>query len=197
MPMSPECFVVLEKFEASMADPRNLVAIHRELERGPGRRTREIALNRAVVVLTVAAWQSLVQDLVRNRIKEMRPPAGEPAGAYEILRAQALMAINGFATPNAEKSRDLLLHVGLDPWDVWHVRLGTLRLAPNVVRTRLNQWLRVRHAVAHGDAFPDVSVLSVTDGGNPTLRLRDAERCIRFFEALGRLTAERVGSLGR
>jgi RiboL-PSP-HEPN len=195
MPMSLYSFLVLEKFETSMADPRNLVAIHRELERGPGRRTREIALNRAVVVLTVAAWQSLVQDLVKNRIDEMRPPAGDPAGAYQILRAQALIAINIFATPNAEKSKDLLLHVGVDPWQIWRVRFGPVTLAPAEVRTRLNQWLKVRHAVAHGDAFPSVSVLSVTRGGNPTLRLKDAERCIRFFEALGRLTAEHVGSL--
>ena len=57
-------FAVREECRSTMEDPRNLVAIHRELRQGPGRRTREVALNRAFVMLSVGTRQAFVQDVV-------------------------------------------------------------------------------------------------------------------------------------
>jgi hypothetical protein len=67
-----------------MEDPHNLVAIHRELRQGPRRRTREVALNRAIVMFSVGAWQAYVQDVVTTAYDLLAPPAGQPQGWYLV-----------------------------------------------------------------------------------------------------------------
>jgi hypothetical protein len=52
------------EFDRAMVNPRNLVEIHKALNKGPGLRVREMSLNRGIVVLTVAAWQAFLEDLV-------------------------------------------------------------------------------------------------------------------------------------
>jgi hypothetical protein len=63
------------------------------------------------------------------------------------------------------------------------------------VDARINDWLNVRHAIAHGHGvLPQVPVLqAVRDSpasppGDPSLRLVDAEACLRLFRRLARLT---------
>jgi hypothetical protein len=94
------------KYDTAMTDPTNLVAIHKKLKQGKGKRTEELALNRAIVVLTVAAWQAYVQDITREAI-DLLKPAAPPLQTWNLLNAQASRAIQLFSTPNAEKSRDL------------------------------------------------------------------------------------------
>lgn len=173
-----------------MEDPQNLVAIHRELRQGPGRRTREVALNRAIVMFSVGAWQAYVQDVVTKAYDLLAPPAGQPQGWYLVGRGQLELAIGRYNTPNAENTRDLLLHVGFDPWPAWTWREGPVRLAPVDVRNRLNRWLRVRHAIAHGDDLPSVPMLRMTRAGVPSLRLANAEACIVFFDRLVNATTD-------
>jgi hypothetical protein len=120
----------------------------------------------------------------------MEPPPGQSLGGHAVLRALLLRALNTFATPNAENTRDLLLHVGFDPWPSWQWQEGRVQLSKVDVRDRLNHWLQVRHAIAHGDDLPDVPVLARTGGDTPTLRLRRAEACIRFFERLASVTVQ-------
>lgn len=74
----------------------------------------ELALNRAVVVLTVAAWQAYVQDATRVAIDRLKP-GGPPQQSWNLTNAQASRAIHLFSTPNAENTRDLLLYAGFDP----------------------------------------------------------------------------------
>lgn len=177
-------FVARAEFVQAMRDPNNLVVIHRTLRRGPGKRTREVALNRAIVVLSVAAWQAYVQDVAKAALDGMRPPRAEPQGSFRVLRASLLNSVNRFATPNAENTRDLLLHVGFDPWPSWGWREGPGTLTSTQVCDRLNLWLRVRHAIAHGDRLPDVPMLSTTASGERSIRLSNARACISFFERL-------------
>ena len=89
-----------------------------------------------------------------------------------------------FSTPNAENSRNLLLRVGFDPWPVWEVTDGRQKLSAAQTRARLNEWLQVRHALAHGGSLPDVSVLDRTRSGATMLTRRCAERCNRFVGSL-------------
>jgi hypothetical protein len=63
-----------------------------------------------------------------------------------------------------------------------------------MVDTRLDEWLKVRHAIAHGhDELPVVAALESVrlDGAtsNPTIRLTDAEQCVSFTRRLVSLTS--------
>jgi hypothetical protein len=56
-------------FRSAMSHCANLVAIHRGPGHAPqGRRFREVSLNRAIIVMTVASWQAAVQDMVETAV---------------------------------------------------------------------------------------------------------------------------------
>lgn len=116
------------EFDRAMEDPENLVEIHRR-RTGPGRRRQETTLNRAVVVLTVAAWQGYCQDLAHAGIERLEPAPGEPRGQWAILRAGTRRAINLFSTPNAGNARDLPSHVDTTHGQIGSGQLGARRWA--------------------------------------------------------------------
>ncbi|NTW39430.1 MAG: hypothetical protein HGA44_06005 [Cellulomonadaceae bacterium] len=175
----------------------HLVAVHRH-RGGPGRRYEEMAINRAIVVLAVAAWQAAVEDMVTAALDAGTPAAGSPLtkGSYDLLAGSAKSAVARFSTPNAEKSRELFLLVGYDPRPTWvwaTGRFGRENHTPADVANRLNQWLKLRHAIAHGASeLPALAVLDAIRTGrkkaNPPLVLRDAENCLGFVRRLTKAT---------
>jgi hypothetical protein len=173
------------EFERAMTDSDNLVAVHRATE-GPGRRTREVSINRAIVVLTVAAWQAFVEDLVAEILEEIEVAPGD-AGylSFLTLRADARNAAHNFSTPNAENTRGLLMRLGFDPWSYWTWWEGPVFLTAQQGRERMNQWLKVRHAIAHGDAeLPDVPVLATLADGTRVIHRANAEACMSYFRRI-------------
>jgi hypothetical protein len=169
-----------------------------------GRRDEEVSINRAVVVLAVASWQAVVQDFALACIDLSAPAPGgalSPA-SYAILAGRVRKEVADFATPNAENTRRLLIGAGFDPRPLWTWTqpggrgVGMVTWSPAAADQRINEWLRVRHAIAHGHAaLPQVQALqAVRDSGgsspaNPAIRLVDAEQCLAFFRRLARLTA--------
>lgn len=178
------------EFNKAMKDSQNLIAIHKELNRDPGLRVREMSLNRAIVVLTVAAWQAYVQDLASEILRVFEIPAGDHGRAvYLATRGEVLSAADKFSTPHSENTRNLLLRLGFDPWPHWKWQAGPLYMSSSRTRERMDQWLKVRHAIAHGhDALPDVDVLPTLPDGRRTLRRSEAEACMRFFGRVVELT---------
>ena len=184
----------LHKFHRRIDDSRNLVEIHKGLGKTQangdtddtprrGRRYRGLALNRAVVVLTVAAWQAYVEDLLEAALTALNPPTSDGSlPSYKVMKSTAPNVRHNFSTPNAENTRNLLMTLGYDPWLAWawSQTNGSTQLAQTV----MNQWLKVRHAIAHGDSPPDVNVLTTTQAGNKSLRRANAEECIDFFVAI-------------
>ena len=80
-------------------------------------------------------------------------------------------------------------------------KVGWVVRTPNDVDTIMNEWLNVRHALAHGHAeLPLVSVLEVVRGhpanwqGQATLRRDDASSCVAFFKRLVAVTAAAAAS---
>jgi hypothetical protein len=66
---------------------------------------------------------------------------------------------------------------------------------PSDADRRIGEWLKVRHAIAHGEPrMPQVQALEAVrvqpnnPPSDPTLRLTDAERCLVFFRRLAKLT---------
>jgi hypothetical protein len=191
-------------FGRAMRHCDNLVTVHRgHGGAGPGRRAAEISVNRAIVVIAVASWQAVVQDLALACIDLSAPGADNPTmlSTYHAITGSVRNAVGDFSTPNAENTRRLLRSAGYDPWPSWtwsqHAGrgMGIKVWTPPLAATRLREWLNVRHAIAHGHSeLPAVDALGAVRErpGNPpkdpTLRLVDAEQCLAFFRRMARLT---------
>jgi hypothetical protein len=193
------------KFDDAMKHCDNLVEVHQRVgSSGRGRRI-ETSVNRAVVVMAIASWQAVVQDMALFALDRSMPDQSDPNYAFaRLARGQVLGSVSRFSTPNGQNSRQLLQQVGFDPYPhwTWSVRGPggqTVVLKPSQVERELNDWLQVRHAIAHGDTIPDVQVLQAVrrnttkrqrtmaiDG--PTIRLVDARRCIAFIRKLAATT---------
>ena len=191
-------------FERATRHCENLISVHRG-HGGPGRgrRDEEVSINRAVVVLAVASWQAVVQDFALACLDLSAPAPGGSISpkTYAVLAGRVKTEIGSFSTPNAQNTRRLLQAAGFDPrptW-TWTQRGGRARgmvtWTPSDADQRLNEWLRLRHAIAHGhETLPQVDALQAVRGRrnpptDPVLRLVDAEQCLAFFRRLTRLTA--------
>lgn len=185
---------VAHSFDRAMEHCDNLVRVHQRAGGdSKGRRRDEVSVNRAIVVIAIAAWQAIVQDATRYILSQNMPAPSDPNyGFARLLQGNVIGEIGKFSTPNAENSRKLLQSVGFDPRPYWTWTNGARGnretiFKPHEVENQLRQWLSVRHAIAHGDEkMPEVEVLqAVRDGtvnktDGPTVRLADARACIKF-----------------
>lgn len=197
-----------DQFDAALKHCDNLVDVHRRHGgANRGRRYQEVSIDRAIIVLAVAAWQAAVQDLTTALLDTARPTGPSPIdiARYDTLTGPTRKAINDFATPNAENTRKLMTSAGFDPQSLWTYETAGGRgrprttWKPHMVSTRLNEWLKIRHALAHGhETLPvNQALLAVRNLGvssNPTLQLKDAEGCIAFLNRLVRLTSVGLAS---
>jgi hypothetical protein len=194
----------------------NIVQVHRAAGSGArGRRSSETSVNRGTVVLAVASWQAFVQDLalafLETAMADLRAagPTGLLAAAMDQWCTDFKGAIEKFSTPGVDQTRALLGRAGFDPrpsW-TWNQRggrgQGTLVVKPGDVSKVVDQWLRIRHDIAHGHStFHPLPVLtavrdprsSVKVRQAPNLRLDDAIDCMAFFRSIVRLTAQSAAS---
>lgn len=189
-------------FKTAMQHCDNLVSVHQRAGgTGKGRRHEETSLNRAIIVIAIASWQALVQDLTKYLLKNRMPSSTDPNyGVAKLISGQVTQAVNNFSTPNAENSRRLLEMVGFDPRPHWTWKNGaqgsrSVTYRPQEIEQQLAQWLKIRHAIAHGDErMPEVEVLEAvrtgkfTSDGGPSIRLSDAKKCIKFIRTLTDVT---------
>jgi hypothetical protein len=153
-----------------------------------------VALNRSVVVLTVAAWQAWVEAYVGAALAAMtQPPANrsEDAEYLRLLHATgplielATREVGRFSTPDAGEVCHLLRLLGDDPRPRWLFASAVGRASPDEVISRLNGWVKVRHAIAHGHGhLPPVDALGRTKGGHGSLTHRHAAQRAEFFREL-------------
>jgi len=190
-------------WQRSLEDARNVIDIHGAVRQDPGRRYEETSLNAAAVVLAVAAWQAFVEFQIRRWLSRLEPQAGwydddeagqrlqtADAARYQVWRAQVLQAVLNFNTPNSQNTRRLFQMVGIDPYPAWTWSTRTGDVTPTMAARRLDEWLSVRHAIAHGDVdLPEVDVLARTSSGRPTLWRKNAESCISLMDRLATATA--------
>lgn len=191
---------VASRYRSGMVHADNLVALHHRAGNGlRGKRYREMSLNRAVVVTAVATWQAAVQGLV-NAILDSggQVPQADPNWSLQnLLKGNVRNEVKKFSTPNSQNSERLLRHAGFDPAPSWTWPRNYARPSSGVysqmfVKQRLDEWVNIRHAIAHGhDDLPPVHALFVVRNphlapktGNPTLRLSDAKACVTFFHSL-------------
>jgi hypothetical protein len=210
----------VDNFAKAMSHCDNLIKAHRAAGHGGrGRRTTETSLNRGTIVLAVATWQAFVQDAAAAlrdaalaELQATAPNSGLLQAAMRQWETDLNGAVKKFATPGPDQTVSLLNRVGFDPrpsW-TWPQRGGRgmqdVLVEPKHVAKVIEQWLRVRHDVAHGhstiSSLPILGAVrerssSPAAKAAPTLRLDDAEDCVKFFRSVVRLTAEAgAGHLG-
>ena len=180
-----------------MAVPQALLKVGDDL-RGTQWAPRDLALNRSVVVLTVAAWQAWVETYVKSALTAMAATHKDrlPDSPDEQLRQAASPLINlalqevaRFNTPDAGGVCRLIGLLGDDPRPRWSFNGVGGQRSPGDVSGRLDDWLRVRHAIAHGARhLPTVQVLGRTKAGHGSLTHRRASQCATFFRDLALAT---------
>lgn len=112
-----------------------------------GRPLRVAALNRAVVVTSVSAWEAYIEELVRESLNSLRP-AGPPLGVWPVLNASVRSQLGRFNTPNTENVR-MLISDGIGLQDIqtsWTWQNCTSAQAVQ----RLAVAMTLRHQIAHG-----------------------------------------------
>jgi hypothetical protein len=164
-----------------------------------------------MAVLMVAQWEAYVEGLLKEAMLEVRralqaaPPPGQLPGlaAYDALRNKAHLAVRNLHTPKPDNIDELyeeFLNLGLTT----HWRLvarrrlgenGTVEaLNPARSRAYLEQWMQIRHAIAHGSELPDYVWLGNNRHGR-ALGLNNVRRGgLPFFRELVAVTDSAVSS---
>ena len=92
-----------------LADATELGDAHAELRTGlVGRQWGLGALNRAVVVMCVSAWEAYIEEVVTECLTVLRPVPGAPLGTWAALNATIRGQIGRFHTPNVDNVRSLI-----------------------------------------------------------------------------------------
>lgn len=132
-----------------LEDADELIDAHAQLRTGrQGRQWGLAALNRAVVVMCVSAWETFVEEVTLEAVIALRPPAGTPLGNWPTMNATARSLIGRFNNPNVDHVRQLIADtIGLaDVTASWQWR----NVASGRARELLTEALRFRHQIAHG-----------------------------------------------
>lgn len=105
------------------------------------------ALSRAVVVLSVSAWESYVEELVVEAVAAMRPVGGT-LGAWSVHAAAMRGQASRFHTPSPDKVKeslsDALGLTDIRPAWVWPGQTAEQS------QQELSRTLHLRHQIAHG-----------------------------------------------
>jgi hypothetical protein len=131
-----------------LLDAEELDDSHTQLRTGnPGRQYGLASLNRAAVVMSVSAWESNVEELMRESVQALRPPA-LPLGTWPALNAYVTGLLGNFNTPNHVNVERLIRNcLGLaDVHLFWTWQNCTSAQAVQ----RLTDAMTYRHQIAHG-----------------------------------------------
>ena len=131
-----------------LGDATELDTIHSQLRTGlPGRQFGLASLNRAALVISVSAWESYVEELMRESLQALRP-AAPPLGNWPALSEFILGELGRFNTPSAQNVSNLINRcLGLaNVRASWGWRNCTAAQAEAL----LDQALNLRHEIAHG-----------------------------------------------
>src|SRR6266516_2786371 len=105
--------------------------------------------------------------------------------AFSLRRAEIARGVKKFNTPNDVEVRDLLVGaLEFKPWPNWSWHSGPRLWGEKEMRDKLNDWVLIRHSVAHGFPLPN-PVEWIKDAQNrPRLTLLLLKECKRFFSHL-------------
>ena len=159
-------------------DAVHLCEASRQLPVGVRRRPLRIAaVNRAIVVACVSAWEAYIEELVRESLTALRPPV-PPLGLWPALNASVRGQLGRFHTPNTENVR-MLISDAIGAQDI-QTSWAWQNCTSDQAVQRLADAMTLRHQIAHG-----VNPRPVV----PTLY---SSQLPDFFRKLGRCTDRAV-----
>lgn len=182
MSSSLNSFIQLTKWVDQLAQ------IHTKINSGPGRRHNQEALYRAGVVMTIAAWESYVEDLLNEAFLALTPAPGSKVGeisSWNFAKNLASTATKKFNTPNANNVALLYQdHLGVDVTAAWGVSRKTGPYLATESEKRINNWLDIRHKIAHGGSLPTKITWIQDPKKNPRLTLALMKEVQLFFSEI-------------
>ena len=181
-----------------------LITIHSEVQQGRGRRHQQDAIHKAGVVMTVAAWQAYLEKVAIEVIgifedALLNPADGNPAPDWARVvihnrKTEVKQSVGRFNTPNSQNARTLLRDAtGFDPQGVWEWHQGPRQWNGHVTRQRTDEWVKVRHTVAHGYDLPADFEFLHGSNGEARLTLSLLKECVKHFQHLVALTDDGIG----
>jgi hypothetical protein len=135
--------------EQLLLDAEELDDSHTELSTGnPGRQYGLASLNRAIVVMSVSAWESYIEELMRESVLALCPLGPPYAAPWPALNAYVTGRLGTFNTPNQHNVEQLIRNcLGLiDVHLMWTWQNCTSAQAVQ----RLTDAMIYRHQIAHG-----------------------------------------------
>lgn len=170
----------LEAFERGMKDADYLLARFDECHKRVSHDESEV-LKRAALVMVAAAWETYIEDRLREGVsaKYGLPTASDAAQCIHGLLERDLSTLHN---PTAEKVAELFLrYLQLNVTDAWKV---PPRL-PKQSRTALNDWLQLR-----GDSIHRSPPKGQGEPAPHLVKREDLVKAMRFFRAIAAATDE-------
>jgi len=137
-----------DRLERVLDDADEINERHADLRTGSaGRQYGLGALNRAVVVMCVSAWEAYLEALVNECMILLRPGT-PPLGVWPALNVSVRTQVGRFNNPTVQNTKELIAScIGLEDitsrWSWQHT-------SPQSARERLDKAISLRHQVAHG-----------------------------------------------
>ena len=185
-------------FTGLLAYVDQLVEIHGKIQQGRGRRHQQEALHRSGVVLTVAAWESYVEKVIGEALNAIEPPTSAPfwsRSTFTVHRNLVNTNLGKFHTPNEQNVRRSMKEAfGFDPRASWEWRVGPRQWDAAEMANCLDDWLSIRHTIAHGTALPTDIPWIQNSSGTPRITLALLRECRRFFARLINQTDEALAN---
>jgi len=194
----------LDRFNALLGYVDQLIDIHGRLQKGKGRRYYQEALHRSGVVLVVAAWEAYVEDVLDEALdlieRSMSSSTSQPVPAWAVTnfmltKNRISSEIKQFHNPNAENIVRLFQgSIRFDPSDHWLWKAPRRYWGKADSMKEINEWLRIRHCIAHGAELPAEIPWLRGPSGQPRLVLGLLKDCKRTFEHFAEETDKGLGS---
>ncbi len=140
------------RFKDALKDIEELEGFAKVKQTGRGRRWHHSSLYKAGIVLTVAAWEAYVENVLKEAFTILEPhisAADKPM--FRLREAELANLVKKLNTPNKENVLKLVeaaLNVKIE--SSWEWNVTSRRWSGTDVSKRLNGWLLVRHQIAHG-----------------------------------------------
>lgn len=164
----------LETFESSIKDAEELLILYKERPKTSAESWE--VLKRAGLVMAMTAWETYVEDRVREEVqKRLKVLNGSHAGEFMLARLEE--ELKRFHNPSSDKTRKLFLdYLKVDVALEWK----WAPYEPQKVKSMLDEWISKRGDAVHRSRPP-------SGGESPAphpVKKDDLEKAIRFIKNL-------------
>lgn len=163
-----------ETFATSIQDAEQLLAFYSELSKSKPHEGE--VLKRAGLVMAMTAWETYVEDRVREEVQKLlKVLNGSHAGEFMLARLEE--ELKRFHNPTSDKTRKLFLdYLKVDVTLEWK----WAPYEPKTAKAMLDEWMSKRGDAVHRSRTPTV-------GESPAphpVKKEDLEKAIRFLKSL-------------